>query len=167
MAAGFYRFSETVRSLADQLAPLGWTRRDYKNFSTVVRPDGQVAIAVASGNDGTGDLSADVTTRSPKGAATYEAVDENLSLPLDERYVADNERSTKPVQVTTYFLLHDRREGELHAELSRPKSIFDGYVTIWEPRIRLRTESLDAAEIDFSGGEPPINPTVDIQKRDR
>jgi hypothetical protein len=163
MAAGFYRFSETVRSLAEQQAPLGWTRHDYKNFSTVVRPDKRVAIAVASGNDGTGDLSADVSTRSPKGIATYEAVSSNLSLPLDERYEADNKAPV--VQTKTWFLLHTRKDGRLCAELSLPKSIADGFVQTWEPRVPLQSFESDAATLDLLGGEPPHNPEVNVQKK--
>lgn len=163
MAPGFFRFAETVRSLADQLAPLGWVRRDYKNFSTVVSPDGRVAIAVASGDDGTGDLFADVTTRSPKGAATYEAIDRNLSLPLDERYEADNKRPQ--VQTATWFLLHDRREGKVYAELSLPKYIVDGYVQTWEPRIALSPLPLDVHGAVPSERESPVNPEVDIKRR--
>src|SRR5690349_19076493 len=64
MAPGFYRFAETFASLADQLSKRGWVRTDYKHFSTVVRPDNRVAIAVASGSDGTGNLGEEVTTRS-------------------------------------------------------------------------------------------------------
>src|SRR5262245_9471466 len=56
MAAGFYRFAESVAALAELKAPAAWTRHDYKNFSTVVRADGRVAIAVASGDAGTGDV---------------------------------------------------------------------------------------------------------------
>lgn len=164
MTPGFYRFAETVKSLAEQVAPLGWVRRDFKNFSTVVRPDDRVAIAVASGNDGTGDLSADVTTRSPKGAATEQAVDENLSLPLDDRYVADNARPK--VQTTTWFLLHARRDGQLLAELSRPKSIVGGYVQVWEPRIPLRMRPMGIGNADLGGGEPLFNPDVEVKKRD-
>ena len=46
LAAPIYRFAETVRSLADQLAPKGWTRRDYKNFSTIgiVQFEGGIAV---------------------------------------------------------------------------------------------------------------------------
>lgn len=171
MAPGFYRFAETVASLAEQLAPAGWTREDYKNFSTIVRKDGRVAIAVASGNEGTGDLSAEVTTRSPKGNATYEAVETNLLLPYDERYIAENKRDAKrqpsgDEMTVTYFLLHDRRDGILYAELSRPKMIDSGgYVQAWEPRIPLRITRLDQTKIDLGGGDPPLNPDVDITRR--
>jgi hypothetical protein len=166
MARGFYRFSETVASLAVQLTPLGWTRKDYKNFSTVLRPDGRIAIAVASADDGTGDLSASVTTRSSKGVATVEAVAQNYSLPLDERYVADNAKIVGQAPTVTWFLLHNRKGGQLFAELSRPMFINDeGFVEKWEPRIPLRALSLDQATIDISGGEPPINPIVDVKKR--
>jgi hypothetical protein len=170
MAHGFYRFAETMRSLGDQLAPLGWTRRDYKNFSTVVRPDGRVAIAVASGDPGTGDMAASVTTRSPKGAVTQEAVETNLKLPLDERYVADNQRiidGPKTLDPATWFLLHDRRGGIIYSELSFPQSMDDnGYVRKWLPRIPLRPQSISPINVEFRGGEPPVNPIIDVKRRE-
>jgi hypothetical protein len=165
MAPGFYRFSETVRSLGEQLASEGWMRRDYKNFATVVRPDGRVQIAVARGDDGTGDLAADVATRSPKGVVTTEAIQRNLSLPLDERYIADNVKMVNAGDCATWFLLHDRRDGRVFAELSRPKAVGpDGFVELWEPRISLGAEPVDPVLLD-QPTEPPINSTVDIRKR--
>ena len=171
MASGFYRFAETVASLALQKGAEGWTRHDYKNFSTVVSPSGLFAIAVASGDAGTGDLSASVTTRSPKGVTTEEAIDVNLTLPFDERCIAENRKlkeqppAAAKVQPTTFFLLHDRRDGVRYAELSRPQSIDErGYVTKWLPRIPLMATPLDPAELNIHG-EPPINPIVNVKPR--
>lgn len=163
LAAPIYRFSETVRSLAEQMARNGWTRRDYKNFSTIVRPDKRMAIAVASGDDGTGDLSADVTTRSPKGAVTYEVVNANFNLPLDQRYEEENKESK--IRTLTWFLLHTRKDGQRVAELSLPKTIIEGFVQTWEPRIPLRQQTIDSITLDLSGGDPPVNPDVQITKK--
>jgi hypothetical protein len=173
MMPGMYRFGETVASLGAQLWGQGWTREDYKGFATVLSPDGLIAIAVASGDDGTGDIHADVTTRSPKGIATIEAVSGNLSLPLDDRYVADNERIAIRVDAaatdnstTTYFLLHDRRGGIRYAELSRPMSINKkGYAETWEPRIPITAKPLDPVVVKVDG-DPPINPIVPVKRRD-
>ena len=173
IAAGFYRFAESVAALAETKAPEGWTRNDYKNFSTIVRPGGKVAIAIASGSEGTGDLSAEVTTRCPKGRATSEAIDMNLVLPLDERYVSDNERIMQENDeaddpCATWFLLHDRREGMMYAELSLPKSISaSGFVEEWFPRIPLTPRALDGATpLIVPEAEPPVIPIVNIKKRD-
>jgi hypothetical protein len=171
MAPGFYRFSETVCSLADQLTEDGWTRHDYKNFSTVVREDRLVAIAVASGDAGTGDLAASVTTRSPKGITTAEAIAINLRLPYDDGDVAENERiksgdSPDDAQPVTWFLLHDRRDGSLFAELSCPQSIDSkGYVQAWAPRILLTTQPLAPVSIAEPDGEPPMDPVVNVKRR--
>jgi hypothetical protein len=173
MAPGMYRFNETVASLGEQLSKDGWTREDYKGFATVVRPNARVAIAVASGDDGTGNLYDDVTTRSPKGIATFEAISENLLLPLDDRYVADNERiATRAGQADlenstiTYFLLHDRRGGIRYSELSRPMSINQkGYAEKWGPRIPLKAQALDPVVVNV-GEDPPVTPVVEIRRRD-
>jgi hypothetical protein len=171
MAPGFYRFAETVAALALQKGEDGWTRHDYKNFSTVVSPKGQFAIAVASGDGGTGDLSASVTTRSPKGVTTEEAIDVNLTLPFDDRCIAENQKlnaqppASEKAQPTTFFLLHDRRDGVRYAELSCPQSIdHKGYVTKWFPRIALAASPLDPAKLTVES-QPPINPIVDVKPR--
>ena len=171
MAPGFYRFAETIAALAAVKGPQGWTRQDHKNFSTIVSPDGRVAIAVASGNDGTGDLGVEVSTRSPKGVVTSEAVTRNLSLPYDDRDIAANQRilSASPVVITveTWFLLHDRRDGTRFAELSRPNSINSvGYVDEWKPRIPLGPQQMiPFPGSDGAGGDPPVNPDVPVTRR--
>ena len=52
---GLALWGETVRTLRDQLAPAGWKPEEADNFPTVVRGDGALAIAVASGSAGHGE----------------------------------------------------------------------------------------------------------------
>ena len=161
-APGMYCFFETFRSLADDLLDSGWSRKDHKNFSTVLRPDGLVAIAVARGDDGTGDRDANVSTMYSKGIMTREAIDRNLLLPLDARYVADNARET--TSVATYFLLHSRKDGQLHAELSLPRFISrSGFVEEWNQRILLTPQQLDPTPVRLD--VDPVEPIVTVKKR--
>src|SRR5262249_26520522 len=73
---GFVAWSVTVRTFRDLLIPQGWERNDDQNFSTVISPDKDYAIAISTGNDGTGDETKEPNTKYPRGAATQAAVDE-------------------------------------------------------------------------------------------
>ena len=115
-APGMYCFFETFRSLADDLLDSGWSRKDHKNFSTVLRPDGLVAIAVARGDDGTGDRDANVSTMYSKGIVTREAVERNLLLPLDARTL----RTTRVKQLRSPRTSCCTRERTANSTLSCP-----------------------------------------------
>lgn len=45
---GIWAWGETVRALREYLLPLGWTRSDEDNYSLVINPSGEIAIAVAT-----------------------------------------------------------------------------------------------------------------------
>ena len=102
---GLLQFAIMVRTLRERKAPDGWSRNDYKNFSTVVRSDGLVAIAIARGDDGTGNRDAVVSTKYPKGVATLEAVNQNLRLPFDEQDIA--QKPGQSVDVVSTSLAHE------------------------------------------------------------
>ena len=103
-------------------------------------PDGLVAIAIARGDDGTGNRDAVVSTKYPKGVATLEAVNQNLRLPFDEQDIAQNQG-----KASTWFLLHSRTKDELELELSHPTLINDhGYITKWDVRLILKPLSLNS-----------------------
>jgi hypothetical protein len=170
MAAGFYAWAETVVGLAEQLGPEGWTREDFKNFSTVVRGDGRVAIAVASADAGAGDLSLEVMTRSPKGVTTLQAITRNLLLPFDAAAEATNALTSDEIAAgagdeqlrQTWFLLQNRRDGMLHAELSLPQAMDErGFVLSWARRIPLAPLPLDLV-VFGDAPEPPVHPTVTV-----
>jgi len=136
-----------------------------------VRPDGLVAIAVASGDAGTGDLSAAVTTSYPKGITMVEAIEDNLLLPWDDVAIAENSRmateKTDDTPVMTYFLLHNRRNGTMYSELSRPQSIDKkGFVTSWAPRIPLSARPLGPVVIS-EDAETPLAAEVPVKRRDQ
>lgn len=170
MAAGFYRFAETVVGLAEQLAGDGWTREDVRNFSTVVRADGRVAIAVASADAGAGDLSGDVMTRSPKGPTTLQAITQNLLLPFDAGAEEMNAQAIDaPGTIVdgqrlrqTWLLLQNRRDGMLYAELSLPRAMDErGHVQTFAVRVPLTPMPLDPMVL-LGPSEPPVNPSVSV-----
>ena len=151
MFPGLLQFAVTVRTIRELKAPDGWMRNDYKNFSTVVRADGLVAIAIARGDDGTGNRDATVSTKYPKGAATSEAVQQNLRLPFEDRDVAHNKASGR---VSTWFLLHSRTKDEVQIELAHPTWVQQrlfisrtGYIEKWDVRLILNPFSLNQSRL--------------------
>lgn len=143
-APGFDAWAKTVRGLRDALAPKGWERNDDQNFSTVVSPDKKNAIAVATGNDGTGVETKVPNTKYSRGAATKSAINLNQNTlfpelrPTTEEINAEN-RST--------WILLKRRDGDTaYAELSLPATMTkDGYVASWDTRIILKPIPIDPA----------------------
>src|ERR1051325_6415929 len=73
-APGYYAWAGTVRALRDILMPQKWTRNDDECYSRVVSPDRSIAIAVCTGDDGTGNKDVNPKTKYPKGTATQAAV---------------------------------------------------------------------------------------------
>ena len=161
MFPGVLQFAVTVRTLREIKALDGWTRNDYKNFSTVVSPDG-VAIAIARGDDGTGNREATVSTKYPKGAATQEAVKRNLSLPFDACYEADNNRTDG---LSTWFLLHSRIGDEVNVELSHPMFMAgSGYIDEWDVRLILTPVPISDTRLRVD--DEPVESVVPVKRRE-
>ena len=77
--AGFVTWSNTVCALREILLLKGWERSDEGNYSVVIHPSRSFAIAVATGDENTGNPNANPMTKSPKGPSTRSAVAVNLS----------------------------------------------------------------------------------------
>lgn len=139
IAPGFNAWAITVRVLREELIPKKWTRNDTGNYSTVVSPDGAIAIAVVTGDDNTGLPDAVPKTKYPKGPATQAAVfaNERFLFPemeaVHQAEVAEVEAAEKRI---TWMLLKRRSEDLVFAELSLPASMTnDGNVEEWLIRI--------------------------------
>ena len=74
-APGFAAWARTVRALREILLPNNWSKNDDNNLSTVVSPDGSFAIAVVTGDEGSGQAGAKPQTKYPKGPATIAVID--------------------------------------------------------------------------------------------
>jgi hypothetical protein len=135
---GFYQWSEMVVGLRQIYVPLKWVPSDVGGFSTVVSPDGAVAIAVATGSDRTGRPGLpDPVTRYPRGAMTHAAIEINQQTALDLEtgvtILPDAPESKKRV---TWWLLVNTRHDEIRFELSCPNRIGDdGRIDSWSERI--------------------------------
>lgn len=138
---GLLAWGRTVRALGELLAPLGWKRRDEGNYSTI--EDGRlgIAIAVATGDEATGDVRLLPRTKYPKGPITARVVERNnqqlrLFEDLEERSPADE--STDVQAALTWILLIARVGDEVRFELSLPAEIGDDErIEAWTERLIL------------------------------
>lgn len=146
-APGFISWAKTLRHLKELLIPHGWAATDY----TIVRPDGRMAIAVASGDEATGDEDNTPKTRHPKGPVTEAAVAQNnQQLELFERA---RKRSIlggpRTDEVQTWMLVRNRIENTIYCELSLPSKLGDdGRVIDWGFRIILNSITLEPKPTD-------------------
>jgi hypothetical protein len=150
--AGILCWGRTTRGLREGTVPLGWKRSEAGQLSTAVHPSGELAIAVATGDQGTGLANAVPRTKYPKGPATAAAVERNqLQLGLFEEAESDAEDEPLSPGVVTWLLLISRNGDEVRCELSLPGRIGpDDRVEDWAERIIL--------------APVPIGPTPDLAK---
>lgn len=165
---GIWAWGETVRALREYVMPMGWTRSDENSYSVVIDPQGHTAIAVATGDEGTGRSDASPATKSPKGPSTSDAVASNQmafvfmsptpSVAIEAiQYPADDRM--------TWLLLIHRAIGEVRCELALPSSMgLDGRVDGWRERIILGSIPLDGDTIEIT---PPPQPDININVQRR
>lgn len=167
---GFCAWAMMVRALREYLLP-EWERSDENNYSLVINPAGNVAIAVATGDDATGQPNGSPTTKSAKGPSTVEAVTSN-QMQLELPYVfppvtapARSASSDEP-RMTWIFLVH-RAQGEVRCELSLPTSMgVDGRVDGWQERIILGAVPTDPELLEITPPQPPLpDITIDVKRR--
>lgn len=168
---GFSAWATMVRSLREYLLPQGWERCDDNNYSLVINPAGNVAIAVATGDDGTGRRDAEPTTKSSKGPSTAEAVSSNqlqLDFGLPMLAVPASAGTSSEDKRMTWILLVHRARAEVRCELSLPTSMgMDGRVDGWRERIILGAVPTDPDLMEITPPLPPDQPdiNVDIKRR--
>lgn len=137
---GISLWGKAVRTLRDQLIPLGWRRSNARNYATVVHPTGAFAIAVAGGDSNTGRTDGDVqpATRTEKGPATKEVIAQNQYAFADEDPSFPDTRLSASSMTWLLLLFVDEVAGETRCELSLPRSMTEeGLVVGWHERIVL------------------------------
>jgi len=168
MIPGIWAWGEMVRALREYLLPLNWRRSEENNYSVVIDPAGGMAIAVATGDDGTARSDATPTTDCSKGPCTAEAVAANqfqFGFMEPEPPTAATESPAQRSDKLTWLLLVHRAELEVRCELSLPSSIGSGgRVDGWIERILLGTVPIDGDELEVV---PPDLPdiSVDVKRR--
>jgi hypothetical protein len=157
-APGFYSWAGTVRALRDILVPLGWSKNDDVNYSRVVNGDLNIAIAVVTGDEGTGNKYLNPKTKYPKGPATQAAVSCNQGNLFGTTETPEPEVEAENGW-TTWMLLRKRTGDTVYAELSLASLMSkDGQVERWETRIILEPMTFDPLiDVGDDSGEPPID----------
>jgi|WetSurMetagenome_2_1015567.scaffolds.fasta_scaffold251921_1 hypothetical protein len=160
--AGFVTWSNTVRSLREELIPQGWDRNNESNYSRVFNRLHTMAIAVATGDENTG-TQATPMTKSPKGAATSQAVETNAAqFSFDgagfDKIDFTNEDGS---DVKTWLLMFCIAQNEVRCELSLPIAC-NGKVDGWKERLILSTIQLDPTTIDIPISPLPEMPDIEV-----
>lgn len=161
-AAGFYQWNETLRALREELAVFEFTRSSTRGYSTALRSDKRMAIAVSSGDEGTGIAGANPSTKQVKGPCTVAAVSSNAAqLELFPDAVLMPPPARDEIECLTWLLLFHASGTELRAELSLPVNVDEGgQIRAWRERIILPSQPLDTA---FTIPEPDFGPEVEIE----
>lgn len=163
-APGLLGWIRTVRGVRDVLGAKGWSKRYEEGIELAISPDGSVAIAVATGDQGTGRSEGSPKTKNPKGPAMVAVMSRSQAwLPT----MAPPKASPPARPRSTWFLLIARDSRQVRCELSLPSSIgADWRVEEWIERILLEpvpvSEEAERSPVDE---EPDIE--VDVSRRSR
>lgn len=157
---GTVMWGETVAALREQLAHLGWFRREPDIYPLTANEEQCMAIVVASGDEHTGTLHGTPSTRSQKGRNTVQAVAVNNNLDLFPECPPQQDETDS--RESTWLLLHytDSARKEIRIELSRPADIGAGKITAWSERILLGSIPLDDDWVDMA---PLDTPDIDFE----
>jgi hypothetical protein len=166
---GMSAWAETVCALREVLTPAGWQRSNDNNYATCLAPAGQMAIAVATGDDATGWGGATPSTNARKGPRTLDAVAVNQMrfTFMDEPIARRETPTTAGGGRETWIMLIHRAATEVRCELSLPISMDeDGHVNAWRERILLGSIPLDG-DMGEVVPAPPTLPDIDVSVRRR
>jgi hypothetical protein len=155
---GVFAWARCVRSIRDQLLPRGWHRNDDLNRATIISPNGRIAIAVESGDEGTGKPDLIPSTKYQKGDATVRAVMANQPT-LFEMFPREADVFGAS-ELRTWLLLRRPTDTQIFAELSLPAPLVNGRIERWLDRIILKPIPF---EYDFDFAESDADQPIDIQ----
>jgi len=162
--SGILGWGRTTRGLREVTIPLGWRASEAGQLSTAVHPSGGIAIAVATGDTGTGITTSTPRTKYPKGPATAAAVERNR-LQLNIFALEANVEEPDEEHPVTWLLLLARTNSEIRCELSLPGHIgVDDRVEDWAERIILAPLPIEPTP-DLGKLEEPAVIDVDIERR--
>ena len=168
---GLSMWANMVRRSRERLLPKGWSPCDDGNYSTILSPCGGFALAIATGDENTGNVNFIPATQSPKGPRTVDAVRVNSKqLTLD--LLHPSERLPTPAMdksttdITTWILLVRRCEFSVHSEVSLPLHLDEQQrVKGWKERLILPSNDF-APDDDFKFSND-IEEIIDIPVRRR
>jgi hypothetical protein len=127
----------TIRTLRDELCPIGWRKADPNNFSIVINDARSINVVVESGDALTRRTHGSPRTKALKGlyleAATIINNATNDLFP--ETLKEDVRRVTGILEYPTWILLIYITDEECRAELSLPVAMEGDQITDWAERI--------------------------------
>ncbi|MGE9297165.1 MAG: hypothetical protein ACQKBV_12845 [Puniceicoccales bacterium] len=151
-----------VRTLRDELVPLGWRKDDPSNYSLVINDSSEINIVVASADELTCRWPGNPRTKSLKGLFTEAAVLMN-SVSGDlfpETVEADLLRAATVLNYKTYMLLINIDDDQCRAELSLPSNFNEHMVTGWAERIFIPLPDADGGMPQERDDTPDIDVPV-------
>jgi hypothetical protein len=164
---GIMAWGKTIQRLRDLLVPQGWSAVNERNLPLIIDPAKKVAIAVATGDDGTGVASLAVRTKYPKGLATATFIEKNW----EQLSLFDHGGKVKIIKrresdCMTWVLLVSRTDKEVRCELSLPTSLdYSGHVGTPVERIILEPISIDGDSIELPVDDRVDDIDIQISKR--
>lgn len=167
---GISAWARAVRSLRESLIPRGWTKNDDRNFSLTLSPNNKISIAVATGDENTGNAVMVPRTKSHKGEQTTLRVEKNEQMALfaiaQIPHVVPIKRMVgTPNSVMWIFLVH-RTANHIRCELSLPVGVdTSGRLDSWQERIILPPIDIDPELITKPSTEYAPAPEVTIQRK--
>ncbi len=163
MFPGLVAWGWTVAALREALVPSGWSRSEEGNWPITVSPNRRMAIAVATGDENTGNPDAVPMTKSSKGPNTIQAIAVNLmqaSL-FDDLVLPDQTGDDEREDRLTWLLLVSAQGTRVRSELSLPVTC-NGKVDGWKERIILSDIDTDPASDANPAPILPDLPDIDI-----
>lgn len=159
----------TIRSLREQLVPLGWKRDNAGNYARTFSDESRINIIVASADAGTGRSNLIPRTKSPKGSYTQQAVQSNAIQGVLEGFLPDlNQEGGLPstsLGYPTWIFLIYITEGTIRAELSFPTVIESGNIQSWRERIILPEIDIDPSPLEKEPEDSGPDFTIEIQRK--
>jgi hypothetical protein len=154
------------RTLAEQLVVRGWLKTETKGLPRMLNPDTRTAIAVVSGDEGTGISSASPKSKTPRGAQSVFLVHSNeiqQSLFEDRRF---RQLPAEAEQITWWLLIYSDGVGAVRAELSLPVGMGeDRRLTDWSDRIIIELGDLSLPPGRREDEEPPLEFEINVRAR--
>jgi hypothetical protein len=166
VAPGFKAWAAGFRALAEQMVVRGWVKTETKGLPRVLNPTTRVAVAVISGDEGTGIASAEPKSKSPRGAQSAFLVRSNeiqYSLFEDSRF---QPLPAEEEQITWWLLIYSDGVDIVRAELSLPVGMGeDRRLSVWKDRIIIELGDLSLPLGRRDDEEPPLEFEINIRPR--
>jgi len=166
-AGGTLAFFRTIRSLRESLIPKGWQAIEPNGLPLVANLNGGIAIAISTGDQGTGFPDREVKTKYSKGDATQAVLDEGreYQLALDLGPIAYRTRFPKKEtpRFATWYLLRHRVKNVVHFEFSLPVEIGSkGRISVWKERLFFPSIAIEPVLDDLEAQNDDTVEEIDV-----